>query len=382
MPSRAARIAFVIACAAAGCRPPAARVEPFAGNGTLRLAGDYVVPRPAAGLPVKLGGISGLAAIREGRELLGVSDDRENSRVYRFRVSGSASDLRVDPVGVITLERAAGAPAKLDPEGIAVTADGHLLISSEGIGNEEPRLPPAIVEYSNDGRFIRQLEVRSRMAPNESGPLTTGSRNNAGLEALTISPDGRLFTAVEAPLVQDGDASAFGAAKRTRLLEYVATAGLLRPAREFAYDIAPVEPPSFAPAVSVNGIVELLSLGGDELLALERGYIESPDRSQFLNRIRIFRISLAGATDVSTIEALAAAAGVTPIRKTLVVDFNRFTGLSPALRNLDNFEGMAWGPRQRDGSRPLMVVSDDNFDPRQVTAFLALSPGRPGRPAR
>jgi hypothetical protein len=371
-----------MAGALAACRPPAPGLQPLARNAMLQLAGDYVMARPDAAHPVRLGGISGLAALRDGAELLGVSDDRENSRVYRFRVTGGASDLHVDPVGVVSLERAAGAPARLDPEGIAVTADGHILISSEGIGNEEPRLPPAIIEYSNDGRFIRQLEVRSRLAPNRTGPVTTGARNNAGLEALTISPEGRLFTAVEAPLVQDGDASAFGAAKRTRLLEYVAAGGLLRPAREFAYDISPVEPPAFPPAVAVNGIVELLALGGDELLALERGYIESPDKSQFLNRIRIFRISLDGATDVSTIESLAAAAGVTPIRKTLVADFNQFTGLSPALKNLDNFEGMAWGPRQPDGSRPLLVVSDDNFAPRQVTAFVALLPAPPGRPAR
>jgi hypothetical protein len=45
-------------------------------------------------------------------------------------------------------------------------------------------------------------------------------------------------------------------------------------------------------------------------------------------------------------------------------------GLSPELAGLDNFEGMAFGPALADGSRSLLVVSDDNFSPRQRTSFL------------
>ena len=38
---------------------------------------------------------------------------------------------------------------------------------------------------------------------------------------------------------------------------------------------------------------------------------------------------------------------------------------------LDNTEGMCWGPRRPDGRRTLVVVSDDNFNARQVTQFAA-----------
>jgi hypothetical protein len=37
---------------------------------------------------------------------------------------------------------------------------------------------------------------------------------------------------------------------------------------------------------------------------------------------------------------------------------------------LDNLEGMALGPRLPDGSRSLLVVSDDNFKEAQMTQFL------------
>jgi hypothetical protein len=93
-----------------------------------------------------------------------------------------------------------------------------------------------------------------------------------------------------------------------------------------------------------------------------------------MNRIRLFRVSLEGASDISGRETLRGAAGIVPVRKTLVADLNALPGLSPTLRNLDNFEGLAWGPAGRDGVRPMVIVSDDNFNARQVTAFLFLRP--------
>jgi hypothetical protein len=52
-------------------------------------------------------------------------------------------------------------------------------------------------------------------------------------------------------------------------------------------------------------------------------------------------------------------------------------GLSPELAQLDNFEGMAFGPDLPDGARTLLLVSDDNFNPHQRTAFLLFRIVRP-----
>jgi hypothetical protein len=372
--SRAAAL-VVVALDLSACHAPAAVVGPAARVEPLRFLSEYVVPHGPDGSTLKFGGISGLASLNGGRELLGVADDREQSRVYRFRVEGEPPRLRIVPTATIPLQTGAGAPAKIDPEGIAVTGDGHILISSEGIGNEEPRLPPAILEYSASGEFVRQLEIRPRFAPAARGEVRSGVRANAAFESLTIAPDGRLFTAAELPLVQDSDVVPFGAGSRTRLLEYRAVGGRFRAAREFAYDIDGMEQPAFAPTTSVNGVVELLALGGDELLALERGYTESAERAQSLNRIRIFRLSLAGATDISAIESLRDAPSVTPVQKTLLLDLKDVAGLSPSLTALDNFEGMAWGPSLPDGRRQLLIVSDDNFSAHQVTAFLSFAVG-------
>ena len=321
----------------------------------------------------RIGGLSGLAPIGDGRELLAVSDDRDHPRVFRLRISNKAGRLQVATAGVIYLQASPAAPSMLDPEAIAVTRDGHMLITSEGMGNEETRAPPAVIEYGSDGQFIRQFLVRPRYSPTSTGPMTSGARDNAGFESLTMASDfSRFFTGTELPLVQDGDDDSFKAGARSRLLEYVNTGSSFEPRREFAYEIEPLARPDFDVGRAVNGLVELLSLGGDALLSMERGFVESADRVRSMNRIRIFRIDLTGATDVSGIDSLRNAPHIVPVRKTLVVDVNGVPGLAPPLTQLDNFEGIAWGPKTTDGRRSLLIVSDDNFSESQVTGFLLL----------
>ncbi len=372
-------LAFAAALAAASgstaCARPSDPPELPAGSVEITLQGQQIYPVRASPAPaqLRLGGLSGITGVRAGRELIGISDDHEYPRAFRLRVIGEGATFRVESSGVIFLGEAAGSPVRLDPEAIALTRNGHLLIASEGFGDEEPRLPPAIFEYSNDGLFMRGLPVRPRYAPTERGALTSGVRNNAGFEALTVTTDfSRLFTATELPLVQDGDAEAFATGVRSRLLEYVEAGDSYVPRREFVYEIEPMERPGFDVRFAVNGLVELLSLGGEQLLAMERGFAESSDPQQAVNSIRIFLMDLRGATDVSSHDSLKEVADIVPVRKTLVLDLSRLPGLPARLAKLDNFEGMAWGPRLPDGKRSLILVSDDNFSARQVTAFLQL----------
>jgi 3-phytase len=348
-----------------------------------RLVGEFLIPPgsrfPATGTS-RFGAISGLATLPGGCELLGISDDDPDNRFYRLRVSTTSRRLRVTPTKYVPLARAAGAPS-LDPEGIALTQTGTVLISSEGAARVEPRLPPAILEYEQDGRFIRQLPVPPRFVPNARGRQTKGVRNNGGFESLTVTPDfSRLFTANELPLVQDGPADAYATGQRLRIVEYAAERGGYSPAREFAYELSPLDRPSSGAGFSVNGLSELLAVSDTELLALERGFIQAAGTKLGINRIRLYRISLEGATDVSAIDAIGGEE-VKPVRKTLVQDFSRLSGLSLRLLNLENFEGLAWIGPGANAHRQVMVVSDDNFNAFQVTAFLLLDlTGSPGAP--
>jgi 3-phytase len=229
---------------------------------------------------------------------------------------------------------------------------------------------PTILEYTRRYDFVGQLHVPEKFHTPTTGPLIRGVRSNASLESLTLSPDERrLFTAVESPLVQDGEAASSKAGGLVRVIEYQSTGRTFVPAREFAYPIDPLPAPPFVPGFQVTGLVELVSLGGDDFLALERGYAEEAPRGRSVNHIRIFRMTLRGASDVSSLDSLRGT-DVRTASKTLLLDLSTVRGLSPELSNLDNFEGMTFGPTLPDGSRTLLLVSDDNFNARQRTSFL------------
>ena len=331
------------------------------------------------GIGLRFGGVSSLSAIGGGQEMIGVSDDRDGTRAYRFRLSGSGESFQVAPVDMISFERTNVEALLVDPEGLAVAPDGHLIVSCEGFGQGEPRIPPSIIEFGARGEYLRRIAVRDRFIPNPSGALTKGVRPNFGFEALTLTPDGsRLFTAAETALVQDGEATTVEHGTMTRLLEYRRHGGTYVPDKEFMYPIEPVFTPPFEMSLAVKGLVDLIALGGGRLLAMERTYVEETGNTgRGLNKIRLFRIDLAGATDVSSVESLKDATGLVPVTKTAFLDLSDLPGLSPDLgQALDNFEGMAFGPRLPDGRLSLVLVSDDNFSARQRTWFLMLGIGR------
>lgn len=330
----------------------------------------------------RFGGVSGLAFDPSTGDLLGVSDDEDNPRVFVFAVSGEGASFRVDvrayfplPVG----SAAGGAhdngrgipPAALDPEGVAITKTGRLFISSEGVARQ-PRVPPGIYEYSRRVEFVRSLEIPEKFLPPPTGEVTRGVRDNAAFESLTLTPDGKhLFTATESALVQDGPAADFTHGALSRIIRYDASGGTFQPGREFAYEVDPIAKPDFAARFQINGLVELQAMSATDLLAMERSYAEESSDGRRMNRIRIYRVSLRGASDVSRIESLQNRSAVRPARKTLLLDLNDLQGLSPELRTLDNFEGMTFGPSS--GGRPtLLIVSDDNFSQLQRTWFVLL----------
>src|SRR5262249_40193116 len=108
-----------------------------------------------------------------------------------------------------------------------------------------------------------------------------------------------------------------------------------------------------------------------ELLALERSYVDDPTRpGRGVNHVRLYRVSLANATDVIALPSLRNHA-ITPVSKTLVLDLGALPGLPDGLKALDNFEGLALRP-PRHGHSSLLVVSDDNFSPTERTWFVRL----------
>ncbi len=135
------------------------------------------------------------------------------------------------------------------------------------------------------------------------------------------------------------------------------------------YRVEPVvAPPVPGDAFRTNGLVELLALGEDQLLAMERSYSDGAG-----NSIRLFVISTRGATDVRRLKRLSSrrAAGYAPVAKRPLLDLGSL-GIP-----LDNLEGMTFGPPLADGRRTLVLISDDNFSTDQKTQVLAFAVGGP-----
>ena len=109
-----------------------------------------------------------------------------------------------------------------------------------------------------------------------------------------------------------------------------------------------------------NGVSEILMIDAHRMLVLERAYAAGVG-----NSLRLYEVDTQGGSD--TLDSAQLTAGsFRPMAKRLVADFARL-GLS----RLDNTEGMCWGPALPGGSRTLVCVSDDNFNPLQATQFVA-----------
>jgi hypothetical protein len=274
------------------------------------------------------------------------------ARFYSLRIPVKERLSTPQILDVTTLKDEGGQPftaSNFDGEGLTLTRRGDLLASSE--------TEPSIRRFDLEGNFIEELAVprKFRVAPEGQ------ARRNQTFESLALTPNGRsLFTAIEGPLVPDGQTAE--GENRTRILRYEGSGkNGFQPAEEFFYLSEPGQ-----------GVVEIVALSEDELLVLERGF-----QSGVGNTVRVFKVSLGGAGDVSDEPSLAAP-GLEPVEKELLVDVADCPSsgaTTPGTQPnplLDNYESLALGQRLSGGRRALLLQSDDNFSTGQVTRVVAL----------
>ncbi|MBA3794048.1 MAG: esterase-like activity of phytase family protein [Rubrobacter sp.] len=275
------------------------------------------------------------------------------ARFYTLRIPTKGGVLGTPEIlGVTTLRDASGQPftaSNFDGEGLTLTRRGDLLASSE--------TEPSIRRFDLDGNLLEELPVPHKFRVAPAGQ----AQRNQTFESLALAPNGRsLFTAVEGPLAPDGRTAE--GENRIRILRYEDRGpGGFQPVEEFFYLTEPGQ-----------GVVEIVALSEDELLVLERGF-----QSGVGNTVRVFRVSLDGAEDVSGEPSLAAP-GLEPVEKELLVDVADCPSggaTTPGTQPnplLDNYESLTLGPRLPGGRRSLLLQSDDNFNAGLVTRVVAL----------
>lgn len=358
----------------AGLAPRRASAAP-----RLRLVGEARLPHRLQFEGTTVGGLSGIDHDAASGLYYLLSDDGSAlhpARFYTARMSLEADRLGEPTLtGVTALRQADGStyPAALRgiqvPDAEAIRwrpASQTLLWTSEG--HALTGAAPALRESRPDGTLVREFALPAMF----DFYLTRGPRINLALEGLALSPDGgRAWIAMEGPLRQDGPPptveSPGGPCRLTQL--DLASGQLLR---QIAYlpDAIPRAP--LAPATDAsNGVTEILMLDADRMLVLERAYMAGHE-ARSGNSLRLYLIDTREGTDTRAVQALQPGT-YQPVPKLLLADFSAFTGPGPGhrLARLDNTEGMCWGPRLASGNRSLHFISDDNFNPRQITQWLA-----------
>jgi hypothetical protein len=359
-------VGALLGLAAALAVPPASATSSRTSHHRgLTFRGESTIAEGATFGGTVVGGLSSLTYDSRRRVYYALSDDQgagftptsSPARFYTLRIDlrdGALDPGDVSVLGVTILRGADGQPfppLSLDPEGLTLTRQQTLIVTSEGIADRG--IAPFVREFDLSGRQIRELTVPSYFDP--SGGIR-GVRQNLGFEAAAVTRNGRsLFVGAENALVQDGPAATVTNGSPARILRYGPRSGRLE--REFVYDTDPVAAPSTV--FSVNGLVELLPLSNQHLLSIERSFSVGAG-----NTIRLYRVSLAHATNVAGIGDLHQVSHLRPARKALLLDLNTL-GLT-----LDNIEGLTLGPRLRNGRRTVVLVSDNNFTPGQPSQFL------------
>ncbi len=214
------RFTFAVVIAALMFASPAVAHE------RLDFRGQAIVPTGTTFAGTTVGGLSSITYDKRHDRYYILSDDQSNARFYTARLDvrdGRLTDGDVRFTDVTTLLAPNGAPyptAGLDPEGLVLTKDRRLILTSEGI--PATLIDPFVRRYRLDGSFVSDLPVPQ--AFRVTADQSSGVRPNLGFEAA--GTDGRHFyTATENALFQDGP----GSDDRER--QPLATAAL-RPAHE------------------------------------------------------------------------------------------------------------------------------------------------------
>ncbi len=338
----------------------------------------------------RLGGYgSGIAWLGQGTRYAMISDRGPGDGATAYRCRFHLFDIAVDeqsaPVvkvmlrETVLLTHRSGQPLvgastafasarsakglRFDPEAIRASGRGSFFVSDE--------YGPSILEFDARGQQIGELPIPATFGilhpsanpEKELPPANTSGRHpNKGMECLAISADGEtLFGLMQGPLFQDGALNAENKRVGTnlRLLEIQRRTGATR---QYLYPLEHAD----------NGCSDIETIAPGRFLVIERdGKPGTPGSVK-----RLYEIDLREATDISRIDSLPATgipAKVRPVTKRLFLDLlDPRWGLAGESFP-PKIEGIAFGPRRKDGSRLLLITSDNDFKPDEATHIYAFA---------
>ncbi len=294
-----------------------------------------------------VGNLSGLSVDRGGR-IAAVSD---RSVLFDLDVRSSGGTPHPAVTGAVPLADEHG--GQLDSEAVVVDRDGTRLITSE--------TEPSIRRYDTAGHLIGRLPVPSYLRVAPAGR----AQSNLTFEGLTLLPGGRtLVASMEESIAGDStDLVRFQTWRRIGHGDGFALS------RQYGFRLDPD-----------LGVSEIASAGDGRLFVLERGYTPG-----YGNTVHLYLADPRGAGDTSGITDLTDTSHVRLIHRTLLADIGSCPSLGATDRQqqpnllLDNIEGLTVTGRAPGGRLRVLMVSDNNDNPVQITRLYALTVRLPRR---
>ena len=293
--------------------------------------------------------------------------DIHNNKIENFTLT-AVDTLRFEN-GRIYPRAKAGDGNAPDPEEMRFNPIQNTIVwSNEGernLGKTKNILQnPSINIADSTGKLLYELPIPEiyKMRPEEKGP-----RRNGVFEGLSFANNyNTLFISTECPLYNDGEEA--GLEKKdywSRILKYDLVTN--ENTAQYAYPLDPVaQKPKKEGGFMVNGISSILALNENELLVMERSYAAGYEDNLV---VKIYLADLRNAADIKADSSLIEKPVLKPITKKLLLNF------STLKIRIDNLEGICFGPRLKNGNKSLLVISDNNFNPLEITQLILLDSG-------
>lgn len=342
---------------------------------SLKYLGGYEIPYNFSYNNTLVGGLSGIDYDFKNKLFYLISDDRSEKNAARFYTAELFfTQQGIDSLiftSVHHLLQADGKPypdskqdrfKTPDPEAIRYNPNtGHLIWSSEGerIVNMQDTVlnDPAIIMIQPDGKYADRFIIPDnlKMQSTENGP-----RRNGVFEGISYNENFKtLYVNVEEPLYEDGpkadvaDHNTFIRILKFNVANKKCTA-------QYAYKLEPVayeaKPET---AFKVNGVSEILYIGYNKLLVMERSF----STGRIPCTIKLFIADFEDATDISLL-SLKDKPYFKAVKKTLLLNMDSL-GIYT-----DNIEGVTFGPLLPNGHKTLLFIADNNFSALEKAQVL------------
>jgi hypothetical protein len=337
----------------------------------LKFLGCHVIPFNTLYKNTTVGGLSGIDYDAKNNLYYLICDDRSDRNPARFytakifitkkhihsmRFTGVTYMLQ--PNKTVYPNNQQDALHTPDPEAIRYNpVTKQLVWSSEGervVKETDTVLAnPSVTVIGKNGLFKNNFELPAifNMQATANGP-----HQNGVFEGMSFANNYKtLFVNIEEPLYEDGPrADTAQNNAYIRILKFDAASK--KNTAQYAYELGPVaHPANPITAFKVNGIPDILSIGNNKLLVLERSF----STGRLPCTIKIFIANIAGATNISKINSLRADTNFIPATKKLLLNMDDL-GIYT-----DNIEGVTFGPLLPNGHKTLVFIADNNFNALQ-----------------